>query len=94
MTQISPSPVTLGRATQGSRVEICAIQTSAQERRRLLGLGLRPGSVAHICQGPDAQGVVLQIGSVRIALGRPWLEVIAVRQRPSPTAPRLAGRRV
>ncbi|WP_291512174.1 FeoA domain-containing protein [Acidithiobacillus sp.] len=94
MTQISPSLVTLGRATQGSPVEICAIQTSPQERRRLLGLGLRLGSVAHICQGPNAQGVVLQIGSVRIALGRPWLEVIAVRQRPCPAAPTLAEKRV
>ena len=84
MTQVL-SPPRLSSARAGEQVEICAIQTSAQERRRLLGLGLRPGCLAQICQGPNAQGAVLQIGSVRIALGRPWLESIAVRRFGGPT---------
>jgi len=84
MTQTFPSQFALSLVQPGEQVEICAIQSPAQERRYLLGLGLRPGCAVRVCHGPDAQGIVLQVGSVRVALGRPWLEAIRVRRRLDP----------
>lgn len=60
--------LSLARIPAGARARILVIQGGRDLTRRLLGLGLRGGSVVDILQH-RGRGVVLAVGDTRIALG-------------------------
>ncbi|MEY2341727.1 ferrous iron transport protein A [Acidithiobacillus sp. IBUN Pt1247-S3] len=70
----------LAQLSRGNQGVIHAIHGAANESKRLLIMGLRPGSAFTLLLGPDRRGVVLDSAGTRIALGREWLDQIQVRQ--------------
>lgn len=70
---------TLGQLSRGARGIIHAVRGTSNESKRLLVMGLRPGTAFTLLLGPDRRGVVLDSAGTRIALGREWLEQIQIR---------------
>ncbi|UTV80847.1 ferrous iron transport protein A [Acidithiobacillus sp. YTS05] len=70
---------TLGQLSRGARGIIHAVRGTSNEGKRLLVMGLRPGTAFTLLLGPDRRGVVLDSAGTRIALGREWLEQVQVR---------------
>jgi len=86
MADAAPAPIPLAELPMGAAGRISAVAGGRELSRRLLGLGLRVGSVIRVLHHRGA-GLVVACGDARVALGGGIVERLWVEPLPEDQAP-------